>query len=60
MTLLKHVPFGLSVEECARRMDVHHLAVDERAVPLLGVFLCGVSEEAGANCLLNSRRVLAS
>lgn len=52
------IPLGLPVEERAGGVYVDDLAVHERAVPLLRVFLGGVAEEARAHRLLHAHRVL--
>lgn len=49
-----HLPFRLSVEESAGRMDVDHLLVDQGPVTLLRVFLGGVSKESTADGLLHT------
>jgi hypothetical protein len=47
------IPLGLPVEEGARGMNEDNLAVHQRPVAFLGVFLGGVAEEARADGLLD-------
>lgn len=48
-----HQPFGCPVEQRGRRVDVDGGSLDQGLVPLLRVFLSGMSEESGANCSSN-------
>lgn len=54
-----HDEFGLMLEQGTRGVNINVLTVDQRAVAFLGIFLGGVSEESGANGLLNSLDISA-
>ncbi len=58
--LVVHDPLGLSVKDCAARVNVDYLAVHQRSISLLRILFSSITEKSRTNCFLNPRGILAS
>lgn len=56
MDYSQDLPFWLAVEESAGGVEVHHLLVNQGTVPIMGVLLGSVPEEAAADSFLDPHR----